>query len=146
METLNNIVIEDKVMNSTLVTLSNHWQDIAPLVAIPNDEEQYQERLDLLYQLVDTVGEDEQHPLASLLHFVGIQIAEYEKQHYPEPEATPQEVLVFLMQEHQLKQSDLPDIGSQGVVSEILNGKRRLNTRQIQALAQRFGISPSIFI
>lgn len=133
-------------MNSTLATLSNHWQDIAPLVAIPNNDEQYQDRLDLLHQLIDTVGEDEQHPLASLLNFVGVQIAEYEKQHYPEPEATSQEVLAFLMQEHQLKQSDLPEIGSQGVVSEILRGKRRLNTRQIQALAQRFSVSASVFI
>jgi len=133
-------------MNSTLVTLSSHWQDIAPLIAIPNDEEQYQDRLDLLHQLIDTVGEDEQHPLTSLLHFVGIQIAEYEKQHYAMPDASPQEVLALLMEEHQLKQSDLPEIGSQGVVSEILNGKRRLNTRQIQALAQRFGVSPSVFI
>lgn len=133
-------------MNSTLATLSTHWQDIAPLVATPDNEQQYQDRLDLLHQLIDTVGEDEQHPLASLLHFVGIQIAEYEKQHYAMPDALPQEVLALLMQEHQLKQSDLPDIGSQGVVSEILNGKRSLNTRQIQALAQRFGVSPSVFI
>jgi HTH-type transcriptional regulator / antitoxin HigA len=133
-------------MNSTLDSLSNHWQNIAPLVVTPNNEAEYQDRLDLLYQLIDTVGEDEQHPLASLLHFVGIQIAEYEKQHYPMPDASPQEVLASLMQEHQLKQSDVPEIGSQGVVSEILNGKRRLNTRQIQALAQRFGVSPSVFI
>lgn len=133
-------------MNSTLNSLSNHWQNIAPFVVTPNNQAEYQDRLDLLDQLIDTVGEDEQYPLASLLHFVGIQIAEYEKQHYAMPDALPQEVLALLIQEHQLKQSDLPEIGSQDVVSEILNGKRRLNTRQIQALAQRFGVSPSVFI
>ena len=106
----------------------------------------YQQYVNLLNQLIDGIGEDEQHPLASLLHYVGFQIEEYEKQHYAMPDATPQDVLLSLMQEHQLKQSDLPEIGSQGVVSEILRGKRRLNTRQIQALAQRFGISPSVFI
>ncbi len=106
----------------------------------------YQKSIDLLNRIIDTIGEDEQHPLASLLHFVGIQIAEYEKQHYAMPDASPQEVLASLMQEHQLKQSDLSEIGSQGVVSEILRGKRRLNTRQIQALAQRFHVSPSVFI
>lgn len=42
--------------------------------------------------------------------------------------------------------SDLPEIGSQGVVSEILNGKRELNVRQIRALADRFHVSPSVFI
>lgn len=118
----------------------------ALIIMVLNEAEQYQDRLNLLHQLIDMVGEDEQHPLASLLHFVGIQIAEYEKQHYAISDASPQEVLASLMQEHQLKQSDLLEIGSQGVVSEILNSKRRLNTRQIQALAQRFGVSPSVFI
>ncbi|WP_167338422.1 helix-turn-helix domain-containing protein [Paraburkholderia oxyphila] len=49
------------------------------------------------------------------------------------------------MNQHNLKQSDLPEIGSQGVISEILNGKRELNTRQIGLLAQRFRISPAVF-
>lgn len=84
-------------MNSTLNSLSNHWQNIAPLVVTPNNEAEYQDRLDLLDQLIDTVGEDEQYPLASLLHFVGIQIAEYEKQHYAMPDALPQEVLALLI-------------------------------------------------
>lgn len=50
------------------------------------------------------------------------------------------------MEEHRLTQSDLPDVGSQGVVSEILHGKRQLNVRQIRALADRFGVSPAVFM
>jgi len=38
----------------------------------------------------------------------------------------------------------MQEIGSQGVVSEILNGKRQLNMRQIQALSKKFNISPSV--
>lgn len=49
------------------------------------------------------------------------------------------------MEEHGLKQDDLKEIGSQGVVSEILRGKRELNTRQISMLAKRFGVSPAAF-
>ncbi len=45
-----------------------------------------------------------------------------------------------LMEEHGLRQSDLPEIVSQGVVSEVLAGKRRLNLRQVQALAARFSV------
>jgi HTH-type transcriptional regulator/antitoxin HigA len=56
------------------------------------------------------------------------------------------EVLQYLMEEHSLRQSDLPEVGSQGVVSEILNGKRELNVRQIRELAQRFHVSPAVFI
>ncbi|MEO1801157.1 MAG: transcriptional regulator, partial [Cyanobacteria bacterium J06629_2] len=40
---------------------------------------------------------------------------------------------------------DLSEIGSQGVVSEILSGKRKLNVRQIQLLAERFHVSPATF-
>jgi HTH-type transcriptional regulator/antitoxin HigA len=50
------------------------------------------------------------------------------------------------MEEHNLKQSDLSEIGSQGVVSEILNGKRTLNVAQIKALSKRFKVSPAVFI
>jgi HTH-type transcriptional regulator/antitoxin HigA len=44
------------------------------------------------------------------------------------------------MDQYELSQSDLPELGSQGIVSEILNGKRNINLRQIKALSQRFNI------
>jgi HTH-type transcriptional regulator/antitoxin HigA len=40
----------------------------------------------------------------------------------------------------------MKEIGSQGVVSEVLSGKRSLNSRQIKALSERFGVSPAVFI
>ena len=51
-----------------------------------------------------------------------------------------------IMREHQLRQCDLPEIGTQGVVSEVMAGKRELNTRQIRKLAKRFGVSPAVFV
>ena len=39
-----------------------------------------------------------------------------------------------------------PEIGSQGVVSEVLTGKRELNARQIKRLAKRFNVSPAVFV
>jgi len=57
------------------------------------------------------------------------------------------EVLKFLMEQHGLKQSDLrKEIGTQGVVSEILSGNRQINARQAKALAKRFGVSPAVFL
>ncbi len=50
------------------------------------------------------------------------------------------------MKQHNIKQSDLPEIGSQGVVSEILRGKRELNISQIKKLAKEFRVSPDTFI
>jgi HTH-type transcriptional regulator/antitoxin HigA len=132
-------------MNHSLQALIANWQPIAPLVSVPYTETEYQERVALLNDLVDEVGENEEPPLASLLDIVGIAVANYEQTHYPIPTSTPQDVLAYLMAEHQLKQSDLPEIGSQGVVSEILRGKRQLNVRQIRALAERFCVSADVF-
>jgi HTH-type transcriptional regulator/antitoxin HigA len=133
--------------NNTTYAIAKNWQPLAPLLSVPYTAQDYQEKLALLNQLIDEVGDNEQHPLATLLDTVGVLIENYEQQHYALelPEATPQEVLAYLMAEHQLKQSDLPEIGSQGVVSEILNGKRQLNKRQIQELAKRFHVSPEVF-
>jgi HTH-type transcriptional regulator/antitoxin HigA len=50
------------------------------------------------------------------------------------------------MTQHGLKQSDLSEVGSQGVVSEILAGKRELNLRQVRALSERFGVSVATFV
>jgi HTH-type transcriptional regulator/antitoxin HigA len=50
------------------------------------------------------------------------------------------------MDEHRLPQADLSDVGSQGVISELIHGKRELNVRQIHVLATRFNVSPSVFI
>ena len=45
-----------------------------------------------------------------------------------------------------LKQRELSMIGSQGVVSEILSGKRGLTVKQVDALAKEFNINPYIFL
>ena len=133
-------------MNNTVQAIAKNWQPLAPLLSVPYTEEEYRNRLELLNQLIDEVGDNEQHPLASLLDTVGTLVANYEQEHYSLPEAaSPQEVLAYLLKEHQLTQSELPEIGSQGVVSEILRGKRQLNKRQIQALSKRFGVAPEVF-
>lgn len=49
------------------------------------------------------------------------------------------------MQQHGLKQSNLPEIGTLSVVSEILKGKRKLNVRQIAKLSARFGLPADTF-
>ena len=48
--------------------------------------------------------------------------------------------LAFLMDQHDLRQCDLPEVGAQSVVSAVLAGKRALNLRQTAALARRFGV------
>ena len=71
-----------------------------------------------------------------LLQLIAVIIQEFDKkQEQPEP-ASPQEVLLHLMEERNFKQVDLVGkIGSKGVVSEIVNGKRSISKSQAKSLA-----------
>lgn len=125
--------------------LKAQWANIAPLLTIRNERE-YNTAIKRLNELLDEIGDIEKHPLYSLLDTLGTLIHAYEEEHYPIPDVAGAEVLRFLMEEHGLTQSDLSEVGSQGVVSEILSGKRELNVRQIRSLAQRFGVSSAVFV
>jgi len=125
--------------------LEVHWANIAPLLTIRNERE-YNAAVKRLNELLDEIGDNEKHPLYSLLDTLGTLIHAYEEEHYPIPDVTGVDVLRLLMDEHGLTQSDLPEVGSQGVVSEILNGKRELNVRQIRSLAHKFGVSSAVFV
>jgi HTH-type transcriptional regulator / antitoxin HigA len=132
-------------MNLVNEELQAHWTNIAPLLSIRNERE-YNAAVKRLNELLDEIGDNEKHPLYSLLDTLGTLVHVYEEEHYPIPDVTGAEVLRYLMDEHGLTQSDLPEIGSQGVVSEILNGKRELNVRQVRSLAQRFKVSSAVFV
>jgi HTH-type transcriptional regulator/antitoxin HigA len=132
-------------MTGIPLELQQHWTAISPLLSLRNERE-YDRAVERLNRLLDEVGTDEQHPLYTLLDTLGTLIHAYEEEHHPIPECSGADVLRYLMEEHDLTQSDLPEIGSQGVVSEILRGKRELNVRQIRPLAKRFHVSPGIFI
>ena len=121
------------------------WRIIASLFSIRNKRE-HNTAVKRLNELLDEIGEDEKHPLYSLLDTLGTLIEAYEDEHHPIPDSSGADVLRYLMDEHGLTQSSLPEIGSQGVVSEILNGKRELNVRQIRLLAKRFKVSTAVFV
>ncbi|MBI3020405.1 MAG: helix-turn-helix domain-containing protein [Candidatus Omnitrophica bacterium] len=107
-------------------------------------EKDYDRAVALLHRLVDEVGENTKHPLYDFVDVLSTLVESYEDEHIHIPEASPRDMLKFFMDQHDLKQSDLPEIGTQSVVSEILSGKRELNTRQIKALSKRFGVSPAV--
>ena len=78
---------------------------------------------------------------------IGLLIEAYEKQRYPLPVATPAEALVELQTAHKLRRKDLVDVfGSEAAVSYVLNGKRGMTPEQIRRLAERFRVSPAVFI
>ncbi len=116
--------------------------DIAPI----RDGAHYARMTALLEALLDEAAGNENHPAMELVDIVGDLIEDFEADRYPLPETTGVQALKFLLEQHGLKQSDLPEIGSQGVVSEILAGKRDLNLRQVRALSERFGVAVATFV
>lgn len=100
----------------------------------------------MLEALLDEAAGDESHPAMSLADIVGDLITVEEAVNHAQPPTNGLQAMKFLMEQHGVKQGDLPEVGSQGVVSEILAGKRELNLRQVRALAERFGVSPSTFV
>ena len=133
---------------SVIAEITSRFQalsSVVPLHAIRNDAD-YEKAVAALNRLLDAGAANENHPLADLVNTLGSLIGEYDDAHYPAQEVSPLAMLRFLMTEHSLTQSDLPEIGSQGVVSEILSGKRDLNVRQIKALSGRFHVPPGVFV
>lgn len=91
---------------------------------------------------------DARKEVSEYLEALSIFIDNYERERFPKAGkgVTGAEILRHLMGEHKIKQADLQkELGGQSVASDILSGARKLNTRQIRALADRFHVSPSLF-
>jgi HTH-type transcriptional regulator/antitoxin HigA len=60
------------------------WSSIAENVFVPHTEAEYEHLVNILDTLIDQIGEDENHPLASLMEVIGVLIENYENEHIPE--------------------------------------------------------------
>lgn len=127
-------------MSVTTTALLKTWPEIKEYFTVPRNEREYNHLVTLLDSLIDSDGDK------TLMQTIGLLIETYEKDHYPIKEQGGLAVLKHLIDEHGIKQTDLKEIGSQGVVSEVLSGKRALNVRQVKALASRFNVSPAVFV
>ena len=140
--------METLMDDDVVARITSHYEALTSLVPLHaiRSEGEYEHAVAMLNGLLDAGAADENHPLAELVHTLGLLIGDYDEAHHPAEPVSPIAMLTFLMEQHGLAQADLPDIGSQGVVSEILSGKRELNLRQIKALAARFDLPSSVFI
>lgn len=60
------------------------WPKVAPVVFVPHAESEYRRLVAVLDDLIDLVGENEDHPLASLMEVIGVLIEKYEDEFVPE--------------------------------------------------------------
>jgi HTH-type transcriptional regulator/antitoxin HigA len=67
-----------------LEKVTNAWPPISRAVRVPHTDADYREVVELLDRVTDEVGEDENHPLASLMDVLGVLIEKYEDEHVPE--------------------------------------------------------------
>ncbi|MBD2628946.1 helix-turn-helix domain-containing protein [Trichormus variabilis] len=80
------------------------------------------------------------------LDLLGILIHEYEQQQDLVPDIYGVDLLKVLIAELNLKQKDLvPIFKTESIVSDVLNGKRKLTVEHIQQLAEFFKVSPAVF-
>lgn len=133
-------------MNPRIEVAMKHWSYVAPLLQPARNAKEYDELVEALDAALDAGGAHENHPLARLVNYLGELVAEYEAGDTMPPAATGAEVLCYLMQRNHLRQIDLPELGSQGVVSELLAERRSFNARQAKAMANRFGVSSALFL
>jgi HTH-type transcriptional regulator/antitoxin HigA len=74
-------------------------------------------------------------------------IKDYEEEHHPLPDPSPREMLIYLMEQRNLKQADLlPIFKSRGYVSDVINAKRAISKVHAMQLAEFFKVSVNLFI
>jgi len=134
------------MMSQALEYTVTHWSPCQQILSVPHTQEDYRQQVALLDELIDTVGNEETHPLARLMETLGTLIEAYEAKHYPMRESSGLEVLNYLMTEHQLSPRDLSELGSKEEVSGILTGTLPLQVTQLRMLSQRFQVPPEVFL
>ncbi|GAB1540577.1 hypothetical protein NUACC21_32460 [Scytonema sp. NUACC21] len=108
-------------------------------------EEEYEFALEATEKLMSWKNRSPEQ--TAILQLLVTLIEEYENKNYPMGETSPYEILQHLMEAREIKQSDLVGIlGSKGVVSEVVNGKRGISKAQAKILGQFFHVSPELFI
>ena len=92
-----------------LASVQTAWQGLNKLVPLGQitSERDYKRRVRVMDELLDRIGVNESHRLMPLLDLVTKEVETYEAKQQTLPEASPAAVLAFLMEEHNLKQTDL---------------------------------------
>ncbi|BAZ48259.1 hypothetical protein NIES4103_08660 [Nostoc sp. NIES-4103] len=125
------------------ITYCNLLAEVVP-IAIETEEE-YERILNIVEQL--TFKKNRTIEEQALYKLLVILIEAYETENYPIDQSAPHEILQHMMEASGTRQADLVGIiGSSGVVSEVVNGKRSISKAQAKALGEYFKVSPSLFI
>lgn len=67
-----------------VTTVATHWSGLSEAIHVPHSEAEYRQLVAFLDRLIDELGEEEGHPLASLMELAGVLIEGYENEQVPE--------------------------------------------------------------
>ena len=111
-------------------------------------EEDYEQNLEMMDRLMKKDENALSPEEDRLLRLLAVLVEDYESRHYPiDMTSDPAVTLRELMRERELKQVDMVEIfGSQGTVSQVLNGKREISKAQARKLSARFHLPIDVFI
>lgn len=136
---LNTTKINGKMMLTfDRATYSSLLAEVAPKVIETEDE--YDRLLVIAERLTFAKNSTPEERILYKLLVTLIEV--YEAENYP-IESEPHEILQHIMESSGTRQADLVGIiGSSGVVSEVVNGKRSISKAQAKALGDYFKVSP----
>ena len=132
--------------------ITTQWARVAKSINLKRPETQleYEALLELIDHITDIVDDPENNLYSGLLDLAFVYTNDWEEQQQKNtiPDATPREMLEFLMQQKDLKQTDLEKAGvaDQALVSNILNGKRNISIALAKRLGTYFQVSSELFI
>ena len=72
------------MQNLDVSQTADAWSSLANKIYVPHSEEEFRQLVSMLDSQIDEVGENESHPLATLMEIVGVLIGKYEDEHVPE--------------------------------------------------------------
>lgn len=136
-------------MNATQNVIK-HWESFnavaqSYLAPITNETE-YESAEALLDEITDRMETPDDPRYITLFRVLAERIKMWEDVSEPISESSPAELLAYLMEEHQLKQTDLAELVDQSTLSKILHGERAISKRLAKALGTRFNVSSSVFL
>ena len=137
METVNATLLDEpryrKLLDETLPVVIRTEMEYRRLLATAGA---------LMEKPEDGISEEE----GRFLELLSMLIEEYEDRAHPLPQAKPHQMLAYLLEERNMKPSDLWTVLPKSRVSEILNGKRSISKAQAKALAELLRVPVDLFV
>lgn len=134
-------------MSATLLDERRYREllDVTLPVAVRTEEE-YHRLLGAAAALMEKPDDEISEEEGRLLELLSILIDEYENRAHPLPKALPHKILAYLLEEKDMKPSDLWAVLPKSRVSEILNGKRSISKAQARQLSELLRVPIELFL